>query len=419
MRHLFSILRTGGGQAVASSGTVLLLTIITGVLSARLLEVHERGAAASILALGAMLAQASNAGPAETQLLAPRRGHPRGITSRVTWSTGLILAALASLPSVAYLAIMTEPNPILVAVAATIPLVATAGMMSNYLLIGDGRYGASTIVRTSPVVLQALALIAIWLLDIANVMNVIIAAWISGLLAGLLGLLLAKPWMHQGGSFHEHGRGIIRLIMTVGSSHAIRIVGYRLDLILLGVLAGGYAAGLYSVAISLTSAGASLTANLAPLVTTRGNGEDSTRFTQAASFFACGIALGIAVLGPLVIPLVYGKDYAPGWPLIAILAASMYGAFLFDTVSRVFQREAEEKISLRISVLVLIVQLVAISVGSLTLGAAGAALGNFFAYAIGLLALSVAARSLNIQGLAHQLSPIAGFRVCLARLGRA
>lgn len=417
MKRVFSILRTGGGQAVASSVVVLLLTIVTGVLSARLLAVEDRGAVAAVLALAAMLAQASNAGPAEAQLLAPKRGHPLGVTIRVTWGCSLVLALLASIPSTVYLTGLADPNPLLVAVVATMPLAAMTGMLSNYLLLGERCYGASTLVRMLPVVLQTIGLILIWMTHTANVVNVIVSAWIAGFFAGLLGLALAKPWTHRGGTFRESGRSIIRLIMTVGSAHAIRIVGLRLDLILLGALSGGYAAGLYSVAISLTSAGTSLTANLAPLVTTRGEGQDSDRFTQAASFFAGGIALGIAALGPLVIPLVYGRDYAPGWSLITILAASMYGAFLFDTAGRIFQRAGHERIALRVSVLVLVIQLIAISMGALTLGAPGAALGNFLAYAIGLLVFAFAARTLQTaSGLAHQLSPMAGLRVCLARL---
>lgn len=417
MKNLITLLRSGGGQAVASSGTVLLLTVATGVLSARLLEVQDRGVAASLLALGAMLAQAGSAGPAETQLLAPRRGIPLGVVVRVTWVFSLVYALLAAIPSVAYLSKMAEIDPRLLAIVSTMPLISATGMMCNYLLIGEARYGRSTLVRMSPVIVQTMALIFIWFMGIASVINVLVASWFASLFAGLLGLALAKPWTHRGGTFRESGRSIIRLIMTVGSAHAIRIVGLRLDLILLGALSGGYAAGLYSVAISLTSAGTSLTANLAPLVTTRGEGQDSARFTQAASFFAGGIALGIAALGPLVIPLVYGRDYAPGWSLITILAASMYGAFLFDTAGRIFQRAGHERIALRVSVLVLVIQLIAISIGALTLGAPGAALGNFLAYAVGLLVFAFAARTLQTaSGLAHQLSPMAGLRVCLARL---
>lgn len=419
MRRLVSLLRSSGGQAIASSGIVLLLTVATGVISARFLEVEERGVTAAVLALAAMLAQAGNAGPAEAQLLAPQRGHPLGVTVRVTWLFSLVVVLLSTIPAVLYLFAMTAPDSLLVVIVATMPAVATIGLLCNYLLLGEKRYGASTLLRTLPIVLQTLALIIIGLCDAANVLTVIIASWIAGLLAGILGLLLAKPWVHAGGSFQQDGGGIMRLVVTVGGSHAIRIIGYRVDLILLGALAGGYAAGLYSVAISLTTAGNSLTANLTPLVTTRGSGEDSTRFTQASSLFAAVVATGIAALGPLGIPLIYGGNYAPGWLLIAILAAAMYGAFLFDTASRIFQRGGHERIALRTSILVIGIQIAAISAGSLALGATGAALGNLIAYGIGLLTLAVIARRRHdINGLAHQLSPFAGLRVLAVRVRR-
>lgn len=418
MKNLLTLLRSSGGQAIVSSGLVLLLTVLTGVLSARLLQVEQRGVTAAVLALCAMLAQAGVAGPAETQLLAPQRGHPLGITVRITWLFSFAIVLLSAVPAVMYLVAMTKTDLLLIVIVATMPAAAMLGLLSNYLLLGSKRYGASTLLRTLPIVLQTIALLIIWLCGIANVLTVIVASWVAGLLAGALGLLLAKPWMHSGGSFQHDGRNIMRLIFTVGGSHAIRIMGYRLDLILLGALSGGYAAGLYSVAISLTTAGNSLTANLTPLVTTRNEGKDSERFTQTSSFFAATVALGIAVLGPLLIPLVYGGNYAPGWLLICILATAMYGAFTFDTASRIFQRAGHERIALRVSILVICIQATTISVGALVLDATGAALGNLVAYSTGLLVLALIGPRLHIKGMAHQLSPLAGLRLLIARIHR-
>ncbi|WP_140722679.1 oligosaccharide flippase family protein [Pseudomonas sp. Hp2] len=421
MKGLLALLRTSGGQAVASSGAVLLLTILTGILTARLLKVEDRGITAAILALTAALAQVSSSGPAETQILAPKRGYAPGVTVRTAWLLGSGVAVAFAVPMLIYLHTLTKPSSWLTFFVVTIPLLGCIGPLCNFLLLGDQRFTASTMLRMSPVIVQAIALIIIWQTGSAGVLTVISGSWIAGMIAGLIGLMLAKPWTRTGGTFKEDGRSLLKLMFTLGGSHAIRIIGYRLDLILLGVIAGGFQAGIYSVAISLSSAGSSLTANLTPLVMTRNAGENSARFTQVSSLVAAIIALGIAVTGPFLIPLVYGGNYRPGWLLIGILAMSMYGSFLLDAGGRIFQRAGYEHVSLRVSLTVLFIQIIAISAGAACFGGIGAAAGNLIAYLSGLGMLLIMTRRLpgtEHESLLRQLSPAMGLRVFTERLNQ-
>ena len=72
---LRALLLNPGSATVLSSGAVTLTTVATGVLTARLLEVSERGTYASTLAFCSTLSFVCTAGAAEALVLASTKRH--------------------------------------------------------------------------------------------------------------------------------------------------------------------------------------------------------------------------------------------------------------------------------------------------------------------------------------------------------
>lgn len=403
----------GSPGAITAMTSVLLIvaTILTGIVTARLLSVSDRGTYSALLAVASVLSMVATAGSADALILAPQRGVGPRTTTTLVWSLSLSLGVLGAVPAFFYAALTAEPPAVVIWMTLILPVVSALGPLCNYWLLANGFIRKSAVLRLAPVTVQILGLVAVMLLGVTDLSSVYATSFVGSVAAGIIGVRFTRPWKRFTLHWNKTDTRTFRsIVLGAGASHLVRVIGSRLDLILVAGLLGVRAAGLYAVAASLTTAGLSLTSNLAPLLLTKSK-EASWRFTSIGSALSLTIAAAVALVGPPLIPLVYGDAYADASALVPFLALAMFSAFAFDTLTRIFQQDRREIGGMWASLGAFAAQIVAIVTLSSHFGLIGAALGNVVGCLIGILILTALNRRHRGGPLVSRLSPIAGFVV--------
>lgn len=180
-----------------------------------------------------------------------------------------------------------------------------------------------------------------------------------------------------------------------------------MDLILVAMFLSTTDAGMYSVAASLTVAGLSLVASLAPVLLSRSR-SDSARLTTVASAMAVLIGVAIVLVGPLLLPYVYGSQYAAAGLLLYSLSAAMVASNLFELMLRIMQQDAQELGALLAVIVATISQFELVVLACLLLGVNWVALGTAASYLLGIAVLLAVNRRSGGDSLLARVSPWRG-----------
>ena len=155
---------------------------------------------------------------------------------------------------------------------------------------------------------------------------------------------------------------LLKPALPLWASHAMVIVAVYLDTLLVGLLAGEEAAGLYAAvyklaAIALVPAEILLLAFLPTLANAFGTlglmRERARAFATALFSLGLPICLGGALLAPDLTTLVYGPDYASASVALALLMANMllaYGAIAYGQPLVAWDKERAFLLAFTISV---------------------------------------------------------------------
>lgn len=325
------------GLTLAGQGGMLLLGTLAGMLGARLLGPEGRGQlAAAVIAAGvAQLLSELGLRAAVIRMVA---------AGRMSWKEGLAtmtvlygLVCLLTLPG-AMLAIHWFharyfpgiPVHILQIALIGIPIGLLEGSLTC-LLIGHQRMPEVSwiwAVEKAGILLGLVTLV--WLVS-AGVLGAVVAQMLGTLTGIVLGLVLLARL--PGGPFRvrtDLAADLVRFGFVWYGRNLSTSLNYRLDALLVFYFQGGYAAGLYAVAVSVAELlqflPNAIDAVLFPDVS-RGAKEAVEERTARLSRFTVLIALAggtlFAVIGYPLLYLMFGKAFTAGYPALLLLLPGM------------------------------------------------------------------------------------------------
>ena len=359
----------------------------------------------------ALLSFICAAGVSEALILGPRRGLNSRAVSSIAWMYSPGVSVALTIPLIVILGSESEASSRFIALAATMPVLGVIGALSNYSLVHRGEFRLSAVVRVTPTVVQLLVLIGLWILGVASLEAVLLSASIRLVCAVVLAVGFVRPWR---GFTLLGARKSMRATLTIawhlGATQVVRAVSARSDLLVVAVVLGSAAAGLYSVAASVTIAGHALIASLAPIILSRG-GTAGKMTTSAASLLGLLMGALIVVLGPVLLPWIYGSEYASARSLLYPLSLTMVLGILFELALRTLQQAGYERTLMAVSAMVAALQVLLVTTMSVWIGLKGAPLGGAAAFLAGLLVLERVSRRKGNGSILANVSPWAGRRL--------
>jgi len=222
------------------------------------------------------------------------------------------------------------------AIGTRLALVAAGALIPNVVwqtisgvLLGLARVRAWNYVQAlSPILTLAGMLVLVVALD-GGVLAAVTAWTVAHLLTATFALGASRDvWRPLGRppAFDAYGRTILRLAIVMGAVQVVNLVGYRIELFILEWYDGVEAVGIYSIAMQAAEAiwlvpAAIATAITGPVV--HDDERDSTglvtRSTAKGLLLTAGVALAVGLTSPILIPLLFGEDFAPAIRPLALL----------------------------------------------------------------------------------------------------
>ena len=358
-----------------------------------------------------LLSFISAAGVSEALILGPRRGLNSRAVSSIAWMYSLGASIALTIPLIVILGSQSQPSSRFIALAATMPALGVIGALSNYSLIHLGEFRLSAVVRVTPTVVQLLMLVVLWGLGVESLEAVFSSAVLGSLCAVVLAVGFVRPWR---GFTLLGARRSMRATLTIawhlGTTQVVRAVSARSDLLVVAIVLGSTAAGIYSVAASVTIAGHALIASLAPVILSRG-GAAAKMTTSAASLLGLLMGALIVVLGPVLLPWMYGSEYTSARSLLYPLSLTMVLGILFELTLRTLQQAGYERTLMAVSAMVAALQVLLVTTMSMLIGLKSAPLGSAAAFLAGLLVLERVSRQKGNGSILANVSPWAGRRL--------
>jgi O-antigen/teichoic acid export membrane protein/O-antigen ligase len=248
------------GGSLFASGTAQVLLTMSGVLVARGLGPEDRGYLALIVVVSGICVLVGSVGlpTAVTYYVARRPAGARAVT-RTLAAPFLGQTAATILVQLAVLYAFVHDDPRRVEVAALVSILLVPGILCHSyglaILQGQERFRPFNVLRILPTAVYAFAVLAVFVLGLADLV-VLMTTWaMSLLLGGVLALAVALRGLPAEDEFAE-GPGRRRLIRfglksLVGSTSPIEAL--RLDQALVGLLLTPVTLGLYVVAQAFTN----------------------------------------------------------------------------------------------------------------------------------------------------------------------
>ncbi|MBL8140178.1 MAG: polysaccharide biosynthesis C-terminal domain-containing protein [Acidobacteria bacterium] len=245
---------------------------------------------------------------------------------RASWTLGsLSMLLLVASPWLLPTVYATTPVSYLVLAAATIPLQMEA-MLGGALLTVAGRVMVQFRSGLIAVLVQAAMLGALWLTT-GLTPGLVLASSVIGAIV---------TWVIIARSCHAFPaeelrstwiRDVLAASLPLHVSSMLLWMHVRLDMFMVSAIAGTAMLGLYSLAVMLAETVQLATDSLGTaLVSRQATGElaDAARLgllgARVNTVVGGGIALGWGVVAPVLVPLVFGREFVDAvWPLIVLL----------------------------------------------------------------------------------------------------
>jgi len=334
---------TGSALTLISKITSLGTSFIIGVLVARIFGVGGKGTLSIILQVPGLMVVALDLGISTSIIYYVSRGESRPGT--VAANALLMAGVLGVLGAPVIFVLLAGPLAIIhgvpvwaiVLAMSILPLGLVAAWMSSVSI------GLSNLVlplwfaiASSTTTLVGLAiLLATHHGSLTSVIAVSVAGTVVGIVVYLWGLRHhvrpLRPDLRE-------ARGMARFSAKAYLSSIAGLLHERQDILLLGWLSGTAAVGLYSVGVSFAELAWYIPGALGSAILAKGSrrGEESatdytTRTTRVAMIFML-FTVGVSLLAvPWVVPLVYGRAFAPA----AFAFFALAPGIVADGVSRI------------------------------------------------------------------------------------
>lgn len=408
------------GRLFGTRVALAIAVFATDVLVARLLGVEGKGVLTILVLTPVMFASLANLGldfalnevghrhPDRRAAYATDAASLAGLTAAVIGS--LLFFDVAGLASMLYAGVRDLTAIDLALSVVLLVLETTFAITLMYAMTAGApvAMGIARLLRRSTVLAGAV-LVGAWGLGAdAHAIRWLLVAHLVGLVLGgafaawRSGYRPARP--HVGDARNLVPRGLRALPGRLAERLQTRV-----DVILLGMLAGATPVGAYSVAVGLAEIVFFLSSSVSGVLFSRRIADDPDVHPRAIGWMlpiGFVTTLGMAVAGPTVVRGLYGPTFAEAVPLLwMLLPATVAFSLVHASTPFLVQRGRSGGVS-RAQMAGVVTQLLVALVAIPTLGARGAALATLCAYGVTyLMVASLLSRELGRRMLAVFLPP--------------
>lgn len=263
---------------------------------------------------------------------------------------------------------------------------------SSGIFLGNRRVGLFANVSWLAALLNVAALVVfLWILD-WGVPGALLATWLSGLIvagyAAFKTLELAPLWP-------RFEWPVVRSLLVKGAVYALALfvitLNYRINIIVLERLSSVAEIGVFALGVSV----AQLTWALPQAITTALFSHSATapdenefsgkvqRLFRVSVLVAAALVVGLGVVSPILVPLVYGRDFAPSVRVIHLLLPGVFSMLGLKILNMDLAGRGLPNASLWAMVPALAINAATSVVLVPQLGAPGAAIASSVAYVAG------------------------------------
>ena len=312
-----------------------LVSIITGPLLARTLGVDGRGVVAAVVAPLVLAAWVFQLGMTDALVyFVARREVSLRSAIRIACEAGAVLGvvAAATVALIAPLLLRDAPESITLVrmLSLSLPLVLIAVFLRSVV---QGRERFNILVRER-VALALGRLVLLVLLAVAGVLTVVTASVVTALVPLAAALALApalrlRPAEREvsgpasAPSLQQSRRRALSYGLRSGVGHTAGALTQRLDQVLLAPLAGVAELGLYVVAVALAEIPLFAINAVSDIIYARSTAQDDPAMLARALRCLTVVAVPTAAVGiattPVLLPLLFGRDFAAAVPLAQLL----------------------------------------------------------------------------------------------------
>jgi O-antigen/teichoic acid export membrane protein len=294
------------------------------VITARWLGPAGKGVAATLGYLAAVLGRCAPLGLGDSAIVLVGKG---AVRMRHAFKVNLAAVGVAGaalvLPFLAAAVALIDPDTTelwlaLLAASATIPLSAMQDILSHALIMREHIIQSSAVVAVTAAttLVCSIVFVVVLSLDVLGAMAAVAAGIAVGLL--LAAIKIPTDLRTVPGWDRAYLREAIPFGLRFEVSNLVTFLAGRIDLLLVFVLAGEAAAGNYSVALTIGSVVA-----LGPFALSyasfprlayshRSDAQElAARSCRAGLMFSLVLAVLLAAASPLLIPALFGDDFAP------------------------------------------------------------------------------------------------------------
>jgi len=322
------------GRNLAALSAIKLVglgsSFLAAVVAARLLEPAEFGAAGVAQAFAVFVAVVANCGLSMAAIYRLRRSDAVGREVRATVGLSVPLAILAAVCAGVGLvvgghAMGLQPDAALVATALVLSAATVLADVTGSMLLGVGANAPYTIAEGLRY-FSTLPLVLVILLLLPSAAGYLGASVVAVVVAALFALIVVK---RRAGTIRPQidlptWRKALRFGLRGQPGNILQYFSLRVDLVLVGALAGLGPAAVYLVVTRIaevsTQVANAATSFLFPAVATIGAPSHLTGgVIRAVIVIVSAMSIGLAVIGPALLRILFGSPYDTGYPTLVIL----------------------------------------------------------------------------------------------------
>ncbi|MCF8232713.1 MAG: polysaccharide biosynthesis C-terminal domain-containing protein [Bacteroidales bacterium] len=311
--------------AVFGSNVFAILTgLLLGIILARLLGPQGKGTYTALTVVPAMVASFTALGMRRTAVLFIGKGDhsPSRIVSAVI--TILLFSSLIGMvATLAVFTLMDNPGfiPLYIGLVTLVVPFRLAAVYIAGVYIGRENFRFANILKwIIPLINLILVVVLVWGLHM-NITGALLSMLLASLAASIIGYVKLSTDFKLRIAWDSHIiKKMIRMGILYATSFLVMKLIYRIDVILLERLSDLKEVGYYSIAVNIAEKLWQLPLAMGIVVMSRsanekvkGEMEESLGRLLRLSLFAGIIgAIVIYFLAPLLVPLLFGKDFGPG-----------------------------------------------------------------------------------------------------------
>lgn len=318
--------------SIGAGLAVQLSLVVSGVLTARMLGVENRGYLALLQLVATVVPQVVGVGLplAVTYALARESGSSRGIMRAIRVPV-LIQVSLTLALSAAAAVLLAAPVNRTSAIAAA-SVAAIAILMQQYaaaVLQGEQRFAAFNLIRVAPLLTYSVGVAGLFLADETSLAaNLVVwtGSWALSAFAAVA-LVAVRQRVVASDARTPSGQTLLAFGLRGVIGWMSPVEGLRVDQQIVGVFLGPSALGGYVVGQSFTNLprflGVSIGAVSFPRVAALAGSEDARRAVwryAGLTLAICGpLVVALEFLSPWLVPLFFGREFALAVPITQVL----------------------------------------------------------------------------------------------------